>query len=118
MGRSQRVKGAVGEREVVNILKKRGYLDARRVPNSGGLHEKGDIADSIDGFHLEVKRQEVIKILEWCRQSESEAEGRTPLVIFRRSRDKWRVTLPLSDFLDLLERNPPNAKEVNETPCG
>src|SRR4051812_25148425 len=113
MAKSQRVKGAVGEREIVNILKGRGYLQARRVPNSGGLHEKGDVADGIPGFHLEVKRQETTKILEWCRQSESEAdENSIPLLIFRRNRDKWRVVLSLDDFLDLLERNPPDATSI------
>jgi Holliday junction resolvase len=102
MGRSQREKGKRGEQEIARLFRAEGY-DVDRVPNSGGLHIPGDIT-GLDGFHIEVKRQEVIRILEWCRQSETEAPDETiPLVIWRRSREPWRVTLPLAFFFKMIK---------------
>jgi Holliday junction resolvase len=105
MGRSQRVKGAVGEREVVNIFKKFGF-NLWRVPNSGGLkrdgNEKGDIK-GLDGWHLEVKRQETLSLPAWLRQAEEDCpDGDEPLLVFRRSHEPWRVVLSLEKFIELI----------------
>jgi Holliday junction resolvase len=102
MGASQRRKGAVGEREVATILRNAGF-DVERVPNSGGLTVKGDLT-GLDGFHIEVKRQEAAKVWAWLEQARSEApDGDTPLLIFRRSRSEWHACMPLSDLLELLK---------------
>lgn len=101
MGKSQRVKGAVGEREVATIVRAAGF-DVDRVPNSGGLKVKGDLI-GLAGFHCEVKRQETLQLPKWSRQSETEAPtDDVPLVIYRRSHEPWRVSLPLGDFLKLV----------------
>jgi Holliday junction resolvase len=105
MGKSQRVKGAVGEREVVNIFKKFGF-NLWRVPNSGGLkrdgNEKGDIK-GLPGWHFEVKRQETLSIPSWIRQAEEDADSdETPVLIFRRSKEPWRVVIPLETFIELI----------------
>jgi hypothetical protein len=108
MGRSQRVKGAVGEREVANIIRAVG-LDVDRVPNSGGLRVKGDLT-GLDGFHLEVKRQETLCLPKWLRQAHDEAaDDEVPVVIFRQSKrvgnvGEWHACLPLAGLLDLLRR--------------
>jgi len=96
-----RSKGSVGEREVVEILRSRGY-NVRRSPHSGALEwAKGDILGA--PWHLEVKRCESVRIAEWCRQAEEQAKKRVPLVVFRRSREPWRVCLRFDDFLALIE---------------
>ena len=101
MGKSQRVKGRAGEQEVARIFRAAGF-DIRRVPNSGGLDEKGDLK-GLDGYHLEVKRQETITLPAWLKQAESEAtEDEAPTVIFRRSREPWRVVIPLDVFIKLV----------------
>ena len=100
-GRSSRQKGANAEREVVAILKERGY-DVHRVPHSGALEwMKGDVI----GFpaFVEVKRCEALRISEWCAKAEEQADGKTALLIFRRSREPWRVCVLLSEFLRLME---------------
>jgi hypothetical protein len=98
-----RVKGAAAERELVELLRARGY-DVHRTPHSGALEWlKGDLC-GLPGFHIEAKRQETIRIGDWCKQAEADCGENVPLVVFRRSWEPWRVTLRLTDFLDLLEK--------------
>lgn len=105
MGRAERQKGGCGEREVVDLLKERGY-DSRRAPYSGALYWKGDVL-GLPGYCLEVKRQERLQIPQWLRQAKEQAEksepGTKPLLVFRRSREEWHACLPFSDLLDLME---------------
>lgn len=99
-GKSRRSKGAVGEREVASIFREHG-LHAERWRN--GLTVKGDIR-GIEGFHLEVKRQERLKLHQWLRQAREEAaEGDVPTVIFRQNRETWTVALPLEAFITLVK---------------
>ena len=75
----------------------------RRTPLSGGMDWKGDI-QGWPGFHVEVKRQERLSIPAWVKQSEDDCpEDCVPLVVYRSSREPWRVVLKLDDLLDLLE---------------
>jgi len=100
-GRSSRAKGGAAEREVVAILREAGY-DAHRTPHSGALSWlPGDVTGS--PWFVEVKRQEQVRICQWCEKAEEEAEGKVALVIFRRSREPWRVCLLLDDFLRVME---------------
>ncbi len=101
-GKSAKAKGANAEREVVEILKAAGY-DVHKQPHSGALSWlPGDVA-GFPGCFIEVKRQEALRIAEWCGKAESQAEGKPALLIFRRSREPWRVCLRLHDFLRFLE---------------
>ena len=103
-GRASKTKGATAEREVVAILNEHGF-DVHRQPHSGALSwAKGDVT-GWPGFSVEIKRCESLRIPDWCRQAERQcAEGDVPLVIFRRSREPWRVVVPLDAFLRLVER--------------
>lgn len=104
MSGSQRSKGARAEREVAEIINAKLGTDMRRTPLSGGMKWKGDI-QGWDGFHVEVKRQERLCIPEWLRQTEADCpEGLVPLLVYRKSRDPWRVVLPLDSFLGLVSR--------------
>jgi Holliday junction resolvase len=100
----QRVKGAVGEREVAGILRDHGFNGRRTAPlQTNKANPEADVA-GIPGHHLEIKRQERISIEAWCQQAEADApEGVKPVVVFRRSRQPWRVTLKLDDFLELVK---------------
>lgn len=116
MGKPSRDKGARGEREVVAILRAHG-LDCDRTPNSGGLFIPGDVV-GLDGFHLEVKRAERLKIGEWLRQAwedsrpvigERGSSNQTPIVIFRMNDAPenyplgvWHACLPFEDLAALL----------------
>ena len=100
----QRRKGASAEREVVRLLRKRGFRAERTAPLQSGKVVDSSAPDvtCVPGVHLEVKRQETIKIEAWCRQAEADCGENVPVVVWRRSNQPWRVTLPLEDYLDLL----------------
>jgi hypothetical protein len=101
-GRSSRNKGATAEREVAAIINSWLGTDMRRTPLSGGMQWKGDI-QGWDGVHVEVKRCERLSIPAWCRQAEADCPGGSiPLVVYRSSREPWRVVLTLEHLLHLV----------------
>lgn len=103
MSKASRAKGGAGEREVVQILRTHGWPDAKRTSDGSGQQGRGDIANGPDATHLEVKRQETIKVGEWWRQAEAEAAtGCLPVVVFRRSRMPWLAVVELDELLALL----------------
>jgi Holliday junction resolvase len=104
---SERRKGAGGELEVAAIFRAAGF-DCDRTPNSGGLRVKGDLAGTVPA-HVEVKRQEVLRLPLWLKQAAEDAPaGVTPVVAFRQSRGQWYAALPLEALAaimaDLQER--------------
>jgi len=101
----ERRKGAQAERELVGILRAKG-LKAQRTAQLQAASGSTD-ADiiGVEGHHLEVKRQERVQIDKWCAQAELAAHPTdVPCVAWRRSGQKWRVAMPLDDFLDLVAR--------------
>ncbi len=101
MSASERRKGVLGEQEVARAFRAVGF-DCDRVPNSGGLRVKGDLAGSVPA-HVEVKRQEVLRLPLWLRQARDEAPpGVTPVVAFRQSRGEWYAALPLDHLAALM----------------
>ena len=99
-GRSSRQKGYRGEAEVIDLLRGAGHEVDRR--------GSGDAGDDIrfrafPDWYVEVRRRETLAIPAWCREIEAKAEGKTALLIFRRSREPWRVCLLLNEFLRLME---------------
>lgn len=104
MGKSSRTKGAAGERELAQLIRRRGFA-CERTGRNGRTSE--DVTHDIPGVHLEAKRRETLAIPAWLRQAEHDApEGRVAVVAFRQSRQPWRVVVPLDEFLrlKLLER--------------
>ena len=63
-------------------------------------------AEGLDAYHIEVKRVERLNIGEAMKQAERDAAGRIPVVMHRRSRQPWLVTLHLADFLKKAGGNP------------
>jgi Holliday junction resolvase len=104
-GAMSRRKGKVGELEVCALLRDHGLKAQRTAPlqAAGGVNDADIIG--VDGFHLEIKRAEAVSIDKWCAQAELAAKPTdTPCVVWRRSRQPWRVALSLNDFLDLVKQ--------------
>jgi Holliday junction resolvase len=105
MAKSQRDKGARGEREVVAILKHEGYDDAERTAGmqANGFVRKHADVHGLPGLHMEVKRQETLHLDAWHAQAEAESEvsGDVPVVVYRRSGKPWRVSMDLKEFIML-----------------
>jgi hypothetical protein len=96
MGKSQRVKGATGEREVLGLLSERlGQKFERNITQSrcGG-------ADCIDmgRIRLEVKRQERLLVKDWWEQAQKQAKDGVPVLAYRQSRKPWTFVLDCADI--------------------
>lgn len=99
-GRSSQRKGRNGERELSDVLRGYGY-DVR--PGEPLNYGKEPDLVGLPGVHVECKRLETLRLSEWMEQSRRDAErfGGLPAVFHRRNREQWRVTMALSDWLEL-----------------
>jgi Holliday junction resolvase len=98
MSASQRRKGANGERELFKLIAAELGIEVRRElaqTRSGG-------ADTLDvqGWAIEVKRQEKEEIASWWAQTKAQAasQDRRPILFYRRSRQPWRAVVDLADL--------------------
>lgn len=97
-------KGSAGERELCAFLAERGYPAHRNDQRYIGGKGNPDIAaEGLERYHIEVKRVERLNVSEAMRQALRDAAGRVPVVVHRKNREPWLITLKLDDFL--LERN-------------
>lgn len=103
-GKASQRKGADGERELAAVLREYGYEIKR-----GGSMSFGEVPDlvGLPGIHVEVKRREQVRLSEWMQQAEADSKrfrDGMPVVFHRRSREGWRVTMNLADFMRLYGR--------------
>jgi hypothetical protein len=123
MGKSQRTKGAVGEREVAGIFSAALNRDFTR--NIGQARDGGNDLD-IGPLCVEVKRRKTLgTIYSWLQQAIASLPAfraknlRTeafPVVVAREDNGQWLVITRLSDFLvltrdELTERLPAEVPE-------
>ncbi|WP_290371909.1 hypothetical protein [uncultured Parasutterella sp.] len=104
MSKSQRTKGADGEREVCRIIHEQLGVEVSR--NLSQTREGGaDI--KFPPFSIEVKRRSRIgNVYEWMEQSQKSCSGsEKPIVICRADRRDWLVVMPISQFLQLVKTN-------------
>ena len=100
---NSRTKGANGERELSKVLREYGF-NARRGQQFSGANGDPDVI-GIDGIHIECKRVERLNIYTAYEQSTNDArEGETPVVIHRKNRKQWLVTMSLEDFISMYRR--------------
>lgn len=100
MAINSKQKGKYGELELVHTLKKYGY-DARRSVQYSGANGDADVV-GLDGIHIECKRVERLNIDLAMEQSIRDArEGEMPVVMHRKNRKGWLVTLTLDDFMKM-----------------
>ncbi|MBR5301166.1 MAG: hypothetical protein IKU36_13140 [Bacteroidales bacterium] len=97
---NSREKGAAGERELAQILRAYGF-EARRGQQFSGANGDPDVI-GIPGCHIECKRVERLNIYEAMAQSINDARiGETPVVMHRKNREEWLVSMRLGDFIKL-----------------
>lgn len=100
MGKSQRTKGAAGEREVCAMLREHLGIDAKR--NLSQVREGG--CDIVAGpYRLEVKRRSRIgNIYDWMEQAkESCRDGGRPIVVCRADGKKWLAVMLFEEVMRL-----------------
>jgi len=108
MGKMQRTKGAIYEREIVHALVDRGWDAARNLMQT----REGGADIILQDFILECKRRAKLSLYDWLDQATLAAKGRKrPVVVARGDRRESVVILRLDDFLDLIgERDVENSK--------
>ena len=101
MGKSQRVKGTQFERDIVNLLKNRGYQAARNLTQT--RDSGGDI--SLPRWLIECKRYAAIgKVYQWLDQAIASASGiQKPIVVAKADRKDEIVIMRLSDFMEIMD---------------
>ena len=101
MGLKSQKKGAAGERELADCLRRAGY------PVSwGGNKTYGAVPDvsGLPGIHIECKRVEALNVGKAMEQAERDADrfrDGAPAVFHRKNKSPWLVTMRLSDWLPL-----------------
>lgn len=102
MGRSQRTKGAAGERELAGLINDALGTSTSRVLNQsrdGGCDLWLSVADK--PMAIEVKRVERASVPAWLAQV-AKVEAEYHVVAWRPSRQPWTVCMPFDDFLKLV----------------
>ena len=95
-------KGSNGERELVDLLRSAGINAHRNDQMYVGGKNNPDVYAEINGqpLHIEVKRVERLNILEAMQQAVNDAaESSLPVVVHRRNRSQWLITIPLLEWL-------------------
>jgi Holliday junction resolvase len=96
---NSRQKGASGERELANILRKEYGFECRRGQQFCGKNGDADVI-GLPYMHIEVKRVEKLNIDDALAQANRDRRaGKIPAVFHRKNRTKWKVTLDLQDFM-------------------
>ena len=99
-------KGSAGERELLHLLEAHGIPAHRNDQRFVGGLERPDIAAEVCGLplHIEVKRQEHLRLTEAVAQAVHDANNHAmPVVVHRSNRQPWLVTWRLADLLQLLD---------------
>lgn len=110
---NSRDKGKRGELELAHALQKFGY-DARRGQQFTGIHGDADVL-GLPGIHIECKRVEKLNVHEAMKQSARDARGdEIPVVMHRKNREPWLVTMFIEDFMRLYEgrKDEPTEKDT------
>jgi len=109
MGKSERDKGARGQREAMALIVGFGADVVHRGAQGGANDADPDLRVEFGKWKLavEVKRRERLDLPGWWRQAEGyvqPGEGVMPVVMWRRSREEWMAALRAGTLMGLLGR--------------
>lgn len=112
-------KGSAGERELCEYLTAAGFPAHRNEQRYQGGYNNPDIsAEGLEALHIECKRVEKLNVNEAMRQAAADAAGKTPVVMHRRNREQWLITLRLDDFLKGRVENGSIYRSASADSCG
>lgn len=99
---NSRAKGADAERELAKVIAELFGITARRGQQFSGSPDSPDVV-AWPGVHIECKRTEALRLYPAMAQAERDCGDKVPVVIHRRSRDSWMLTVRLDRLKDLIE---------------
>lgn len=92
-------KGKAGEREAAHALEDTLGINARRGQQFSGSPDSPDIKTDIPGIHFEIKRVENLNVTKAYEQATRDAGSDLPVLMHRRNRTPWLITVKLEDWL-------------------
>ena len=96
---NSRDKGKRGELELAEELRKYGVTARRTQQFCGAAGDSDVIVPEWPNLHIECKRRERLNIDEAMEQAIRDGKDKTPVVMHRRNRGRWLVTMTLPDFI-------------------
>lgn len=98
---NSRRKGVEGERSLAKKLREYGF-DCRRGQQFRGGGDSPDVV-GLPGIHIECKRVEHLNIEKAMAQSRRDSMDTddVPVVMHRKDREVWKVTMDLDDFMNM-----------------
>lgn len=119
MGKMQRDKGKVGERELAAFLSAHGFQSSRGVQYHGGKDSPDVICGRLhDLVHFECKRVEHMRLYPALAQAIRDAAAKMPVVAHRMNSKPWVAILRLEDLMSLFEKVYPDAERRSSLGCG
>lgn len=104
MGKMSRQKGKGGERELAQLLRGKGFSEARRGVQYQGGPDSPDVV-GVPGWHIECKRTERLQLYPALAQATLERPINTAAVVLHRANGKpWVAIMDAEDFFALLRR--------------
>ena len=104
---NSRAKGASAEREVFKLI---GDVLGFKVERNLSQTRDGGYDSVVGDFALEVKRQEALSINAWWEQATTQAgrcdPPKMPMLIYRQSRQPWRVVVWNTDYFGVYGKIP------------
>lgn len=102
--KNSRQKGKRGELDAADALRRLFSWTARRTQQFKGTSDSSDVevAETPDAF-WEVKREERLNVFKAMDTAVAEAGSKLPVLMHRRNRTDWLVTVRLADLVRLAE---------------
>jgi hypothetical protein len=97
---NSRAKGQRGERAWRDELRARGLTAARGQQHKGGVDSPDVECPDLPDVHFEVKCVEALNIHNAIAQAIRDAGHKTPVVVHKRNRGEWLVTMRADDWLE------------------
>lgn len=110
MAINSRAKGKRSELALAKLLRETyGFENARRSAQYCGANGDADIVGAFEGFHLEAKNVQRLNLEAAYEQSKSDAAAESerkghyivPIVVHKKDRKPWMVTMSLDDFIKM-----------------
>ena len=104
MGKTSQRKGRQGERELCSRLRDQGFdVEVGKAVSYGTVPD----LTGLPGIHIECKRTERLNLNSAMAQAERDADkfnDGLPAVFHRSNRQRWLVTMRLSDWVEIYKR--------------
>lgn len=104
MGKASQRKGRTAELELARLLNDNGIPAVAGEPlNYGTVPDIRGVA----GVHCECKRAEQLRLTDWMKQAEDDAEkfrDGAPVIFWRKNHSPWMVFMKLADWIRFYQK--------------